>query len=420
VSNHLAIAHVTGALGQIAHAAAVNAVGGVGLGFGRPTSATSNRVNVYLYQIVTNAAQRNDDLPTRGPDGKVQQRPRAAIDLYFLLTFHGKPDQFEPERMAGAVVRELHTCPVLDPARLAAAMANSADLAGSDLDQAIERVRVTPMALSLDDTSRLWSVLVQTPHVLSLVYQASVVVIDALEGGPTPLPVLRRGEDGRGVETSLDRVPRLGEALIRFADVPERQPPLASLRAAQLGTIVVIEGTDLDGDLVELTFDHPRHAPFTLPIPPAQRSATELSFIIPDTPAAASAWAAGLYRVTVQVVREGKALTGPVWPLLLAPRLKALAPSAPGPVGANIPVTATVTPLLLPSQAAAMRVGSVEIAAQPSAVATDQPVFVLDPAPALADALVRIIVDGVESMPALVDPATGEFAFDPAQRLTIS
>jgi hypothetical protein len=398
----------------------VKAVSGITVGFGRPTATATNQVNVYLFEIVANSAQRNGDLPTRGSDGKVQQRPRAAIDLHFLLTFHGKTELLEPERMAGAVVRELHTCPVLDSKRLAAALAHNADLSASDLDSAIERVRLTPMPLSLDDMSRLWSVLVQTPHVLSLVYQASVVLIDALEGGPTPLPVLRRGEDGRGVDTSLDRVPRLGEARIGFAGMPERQPPLASLPAAALGTLVRIRGTDLDGDLVELTFVHTEHPPITLVIPPAQRTATELSFAIPDTVPAASAWACGLYRVTVRVEREGKEVTGPVWPLLLAPRLKALTPNPTGPVGANLAVTATVVPLVLPSQKAVMRVGRVEVAAKARVAATDPLVFALKPAPALAAAVARLIVDGVESTPAVVDSVSGEFAFDDAQRLTVA
>ena len=117
MSNHLAIATVTAALGQIAHAAAQSAVAGVGLHFGRPTPPTSDlerrKIHVYLYQVTPNAALRNSDLPTRKSNGKLARRPQAALDLHYLLTFYGDDQTLEPDRMLGAVERDLHARPVL-------------------------------------------------------------------------------------------------------------------------------------------------------------------------------------------------------------------------------------------------------------------------------------------------------------------
>lgn len=420
MSNQLAIAHVTAALGKIAHVAAKNAVPGISLTFGRPdATGASSRVNLYLYQVLPNGARRNDELPSRGPDGKLSARPRAALDLHFLISFHGKPELFEPELMAGAVVRELHTHPMLDADRLADGAAGEASLAASDLAAGPDRVRISPLLLSLEEVSRLWSVLVQTPHVLSLAYEASVVMIDALVSAPAPLPVLRRGKDGRGAIAGTDRVPRLRSAWIGFADDPVPPIARASLPAAALGTKVILEGTDLEADTLELRFRHPLRPDFAIVVPPADRSATEIRFAIADDSAAMTQWAAGLYSVTAKLTRDGKELVSPVWPFLLAPRLAGLAPNPASPPGVLVDLTATLRPQVLATQRPVLRAGTAEAAALPRGADTDPVVFRLDPAPALADVPVRIETDGVESMPVILDPVSGDFVFDPAQRLTI-
>jgi hypothetical protein len=55
------------------------------------------------------------------------------------------------------------------------------------------RVRLTPLPLNLEDLSRLWSVLFQTEYRLSVIYQASVVLVTEEEPAPQPvLPVRER------------------------------------------------------------------------------------------------------------------------------------------------------------------------------------------------------------------------------------
>lgn len=421
MSNQLAIANVTAAIGQIAHAAAQRAVAGVGVRYGRPNATeTGGRVNVYLYDVLPNAAQRNRDLPSRGSDGLLRNRPTAALDLHYLLSFYGNAQTFEPDRMAGAVARDLHARGVLDRATLQNAITSNAVLAASDLAQSPEAVTITPMPLSVDDMSRLWSLFGQAPHTLSITYRAGVVLIDALEGGPQPLPVLRRGEDGSGVITSMNRVPRLGDAWVGFPDTELRRPPLATLRTAMLGTLVRIAGTELNGSEVALSLSHPRRAPLITPVAAADRSPTEIRLAIPDDAAAATAWSAGLYAVTAKVERDGVTLQSPVWPLLLAPRVSGLGPNPAGPPGSSVAITVTCRPQVLATQTATLCVGDRVVAAEARALDTDPLVFVLDPAPALAGAIVRLTVDGAESTPVTIDPVTGDFAFDDAQRLTIA
>src|SRR5574337_2008951 len=103
MSNFRAIATVTATLVvEVLQAAATAAVPGASVTMSRPDSAgggaPSARVNLYLYQVTPNAAWRNADLPTRGSEGQLAQRPRVSLDLHYLLTFYGDEGQLEPQR----------------------------------------------------------------------------------------------------------------------------------------------------------------------------------------------------------------------------------------------------------------------------------------------------------------------------------
>src|SRR5207253_6261201 len=117
MSNFLAIATVTATLRQVltgsvgvdVPGASVTTARPNGTGAGTPTTG----VNVFLYQVTPNGSWRNEDLPTRDGGGSVVQRPRAALDLHYLLTFYGADAQLEQQRLLGSVVRTLHERPVL-------------------------------------------------------------------------------------------------------------------------------------------------------------------------------------------------------------------------------------------------------------------------------------------------------------------
>lgn len=425
MSNHLAVATVSAALGQVVHASAQSAVSGVSLRFGRPVAPTAGtterRVQVYLYQVTPNAALRNDDLPSRNAEGRLTLRPQAALELHYLLTFYGDDQLLEPDRMLGAVARDLHARPLLTAQDIADAIAaHSPELANSDLAAAFERVKLTPATLSLDEQSKLWSVLVQTPHALSLVYTASVVLIEALERETPALPVLRRGEEDRGVDAVVGPFPRLEEAWVGFLESVDRRPHLPSLRAALLGLRFIINGSNLGGDAVTLCFKHPLLPEQTIDIAPADRDGDQLRLTLPDDAAAQSEWAAGLYSVVASVTHGASSSETPIWPLLLAPRISAIAPNPTAPVSGAVTLNVTCRPRVMPAQTATLLLANREVAAEPHAAPTDTLTFVIDAAPAVTDQLVWLRVDGAESLPLRIDPVSGNFAFDDAQRVTIT
>lgn len=239
MSNHLAFAAVTETLRGLLHAAVKDVVTGAGATLARPDAAVlqnATGVNVFLYQIAPNAAWRNADLPTRRADGTAAQRPQAAFDLHYLLTFHGKDSDYEPQRILGLVVRILHSQPVLSR-KMVDGIQSVAELAGSDLAEQMELVRFTPLDLSLEELSKLWSVFFQVPYKLSLAYQASVVLIDAEVAVEPALPVQARN----------------------LYVMPFRQPVVDEVAAAAgpgvpilPGDTIVLRGRNLRGEAVRV------------------------------------------------------------------------------------------------------------------------------------------------------------------------
>jgi hypothetical protein len=249
VSNFLAIATVTAALSRALSAAVATDVPGATVTTLRPDDSTNGTpqtgVNVYLYQVTPNAAWRNNDLPTRREDGRLVRRPQAALDLLYLLSFHGDEVRLEPQRLLGSVVRTLHARPVLTRSMIRDTIgdASNAFLANSDLAEGLESIKFTPSTLSLEELSKLWSVFFQVPYTLSVAYQASVVLIEPEATPQETLPVRERN-----VYVAPFRQPVIEQVLSRAgADEPvvAGQPILA-------GYDLVLAGKQLRGEVTRV------------------------------------------------------------------------------------------------------------------------------------------------------------------------
>lgn len=188
MSNALALAHVTQALALLIE-------NNVGPEFGEAVKVEPRKppadpqleqptISVFLYQVTPNTSRRNDDLPTRAADGTLVKRPAAALDLHYVISAYGDEKELVGQRLLGSVVRTLHEIPVL-PKDVIEQAGERPYLAGSDLAESAQRVRFTPTVMDVDETSKLWGMLYQTPYALSVVYQAALVLID---GRQTPVP----------------------------------------------------------------------------------------------------------------------------------------------------------------------------------------------------------------------------------------
>lgn len=190
-------------------------------------------VYLKLYQLTPNAALRNAEEPVRRSDGSVAKRPRLALDLHYLVSFVGDAGSYDAERLAGAVLIDMHARPTLTAAEIAdylASLPSGHVLAGADLGDQLERVRFTPRALDLENLARLWGLLNQPFYGLSMGYDASVVLLDADVRPREALPVAER----------------------RLFAVPMATPHISAAHAegetepvARVGQTLVIEGVNL-------------------------------------------------------------------------------------------------------------------------------------------------------------------------------
>jgi Pvc16 N-terminal domain len=244
MSNHLAIATVTAALGEVVYGAISTEVSGAEVSYSRPAAIDAEeddvpaRANLFLYGVTPNAAWRNTDLPTRRAGGELSQRPHAALDLHYLISFYGNDALLEPQRMLGSVVRALHSRPALTRTDIVGAIDSYEFLEGSDLHEAPEAVRFTPVSLSLEELSKLWSVLFQTPYALTVAYQGTVVLIEAEEAAPRPTLPVR----GRNVYVVPLRRPEV-------AEVAEAGGPGSPILPTG---VLVLRGRGLAGDITRV------------------------------------------------------------------------------------------------------------------------------------------------------------------------
>lgn len=237
MSNHLAVATVTETIAQVIRDAVTPLVAGAEVTTDRPDRAAKDaaaRVNVFLYQVAPNASQRNSDLPMRGSGGTLATRPRTALDLFYIITFYGRDEQLLAQQLLGLTAATLHLHAHLTRQDVLRAIeaAPGGFLNGSDLAGQTETINLSPYALSLEELSKLWSVMFQVPYALSMSYQCSVVVID---GPPAPAPLPVRGA-GAVVGPGARAAPS-----VRFVGPAVRGSPIVA------GSSLVIEGRGLGG-----------------------------------------------------------------------------------------------------------------------------------------------------------------------------
>lgn len=400
----------------------------------RTGNATPDRINIFLYQTVLNAAWRNMDMPRQVRPGETGQPP-LALNLHYLITAYGQGDEeTKSHRWLGKAMSVLHDHPVLGAQEIRDALSDN-----SELQTQIERVRITPQSLSLEDMSKLWTTF-QTQYRISAAYQVEVVLIESARAARTPLPVLRRGEADRGPTA----VAGASLPIIEEIRLPNRQSSVL------LGDELIITGQNLsDLSAVRFALANPQLAdfpPLSIPPPAAQATDEGIKVTLPNDATARRAWVAGFYRVAVVVNRivNGKQQT---WssnelPLSLAPRIEKIDPGNVVARDANGKVTLTLTcspevrlaavdaqNMRFQQQVVLLLGTARQIAPQPpppppappapAPTSTDKMTFVFPVPPTeVGDYLLRLRVDGVD-LP-LVDRTVTPPQFDAKQKVTIT
>ena len=376
----------------------------------RVTNPSGNLINIFLYQTAHNAAWRNMDLPGVIRPGETGQPP-LPLNLHYLITAYSDNEDDKSHRLLGKAMSTLHDHPMLDPSELTNALADAA------VQSQFERVRIIPETISIEEISKLWATF-QAPYRISAAYQVSVVLIDSTRAVKAPLPVLKRGEGDRGATAVASPSPSLTEV----------RPP-ASQAAARLGDRLTIIGQSLDADGLKVRIEGAHlDAPIEMPPLPGG-SPTEIAIAIPDTaadPNAPSKWVAGIH--TLSCVVGGAPL--PTWssnaiPFAIAPTLRSITPtSAPRDGGGNADLTLTCIPQVRAGQKVSILIGDRQIPAKtvttPPNPAAPTTITLTIPEAQPGTFVLRVRVDGVDSIPVVMTGTPPVPAFDINQEVTIT
>ncbi len=364
-----------------------------------------NVVNLLLYRTDLNAAWRNRPLPTQ-PESST---PPLALDLEYLVTAYGEDEREEVgQYLLGQAMRFLHDYPYIPRQRFVLALPEA------NVQQQIERVKVTERSLSSDELSKLWTVF-QTQYRISAAYVATVVLIESRTPSRSALPVLTRGQDDRGFDATAGSPPSLDSA--RAA---------SGFGAVTLGNDLFVEGQHLDvpgltasvrqGLLGSDVVPPPEIRPVT-PVDPAQ-----VRVKLPSLGGGvARRWTAGIHSITLVLSTPGKPdyATNEV-PFSLAPTIK-VTPDVLPVIAGTFTVTIEATPQVRTGQSvvvlwdgAPIAPTSVTTPPNPNAVTTVK----FKVTAGTGTHRVRLRVDGIDSI--LMKPkAGGGFEFDPAQSVEV-
>ncbi|MGH7495329.1 MAG: DUF4255 domain-containing protein [bacterium] len=431
MSNALAIAAVTTTLRNLVENGLENAGPGVHVITKPPDKARDdnqfpNRVNLFLYQTMPNAAWRNMDMPRQVKPGETGFPP-LALSLYYLITAYSEnDDEVKSNSLIGHAMSVLHDFPVLGTDKI-----NELLLLDSGLRDQVERVRITPQPLSLEEISKLWTTF-QTQFRFSAAYQVSVVLIESTRPAKMPLPVLKRGEEDRGATAQANLIPP-------FPTIEETRlvnPTTGALFAPnqrisfEINDKLALLGHHFAGDegdqtkvTVTVRLTASRLAkPLDLVVPDTARTDKRIDVQIPNEPAN---YPAGVYTLAALVTPNGepdKTRTTNEAPLLLAPKITSNLTSPVARTGVqdglgDATLSLTCTPEVRPEQRVTLALGELEIPAQPHPEQTDSLTFIAKKISA-GVFRVRLRVDGVDSL--LIDRTDEKRPkFDESQKVTI-
>ncbi|MCP3804200.1 DUF4255 domain-containing protein [Allokutzneria sp. A3M-2-11 16] len=400
MSNHLAIRAVTELLlGRIQ--TVVGELGARASAFSPDKAAAeaTTLVNLFLYQTTVDGHWRNEPFP--GARTRAGERPRPPLPLvlrYLVTPFINQGDDLPAHELLGAAMRELHDYPEF----------SGEDLAGgnvkSDVAKEVESVKISPISISTDEISKLWSAF-QTQYRITVGYEVRIVLIESRRGVPAAPPVLRRGKDDRGPVVEGSAAPPF--PLLTAADLADND--------VLAGEPFVLRGLNLTAGPAKLRLTHPV-VPKAVELTGNQIAvtATEVRAVFPNDPdLGGGLWSAAVHLDTP----EGERVTNSV-PLPVGAGITAGVPSE---VSRDIQGVATIqvsTKLSVhPGQRAFLLVGPYTVTAEPITDATRSLVFRMANAKP-GSYLTRLRVDGVDSRIIIRRPDVPP-VFDESQKVVI-
>ena len=370
---------------------------------------SGEQINIFLYSTHYNTAFSNAPMPGETRGGEHAYPPLPLMLKYLITAYGANDDDISGQQLMGQAMSLLHDHPLIGPTDIVGITPDS------NLHQQIERIRITPDALTLDDMSKLWASFQSAEYRLSTGYEVSVVLIESTRAGRAPLPVLKRGEQDQGVDVVA--APAALLTGLRFAD----QKP-----GAELGDTVTLLGERLGAEHTSVRLQHPLLAdPIDLQ-PQASPSATEMAVqltALADDAELGFNWPAGFYTLSLlKQLPDTPTMVSNLLSMPLSPQIETITPTT-APAG-DVALSIECLPQIKTDQRVALLFSdqiitpdTIVTPADPTATTT----LMFTVRNALARAtpyVVRLRVDGVDSIPVDFSAATPQFAAN--QQVTIT
>lgn len=409
----------------------------------QPPDAANNdttityQVNLFLYHVMPNAAWRNMPLPDRVLPGETGQPP-LALNLYYIITAYSRDQadvgDINSHNLLGRVMRVLYDHPVLGSGDIT--------LPDSDVQNQIERIRITMQPLNIEEIYRLWTGF-ETPYRLSVSYEVAVVLIESTRAVSKPLPVLQVGRNGRGATVVPDPFPypvlfsvQLNNVALPAPSGVVGGPGVTGVTPVALpGDTLILQGHRLSGPAVSVSFAALQNTAVNS-VTPATNTGETITLTIPqDT---TGAWPYGYYMLSVQITPPPLPPPAPPFPpqntnalvVALAPQINTKTkPVATRGTGDDVTVTLNTIQPILQSQSVSLLLNDYELASDPRAGDTSTLTFTgqIAQTPAPVIYTLRLRVDGVDSIPYVRtgypqktwDPYKNPPQFDLNQQVTI-
>src|SRR5260370_39676698 len=196
MSNPLAIAATTSAFGQFLTKVSDGLIlPGTGVTTAALDSARSEsdkgpQLNLFLYRVSSNGSLQSRDLPYRNGAGELINQPVLALDLHYLLTAYGNnDDELDAQHLLAQAMSVVHEQGILNRDWIRAAVAADPNVAGSDLADQVELIKIAPEPMNLAELSKLWAMFPTTNYRLSTAYQCTVTLISRPHAPRSALPV---------------------------------------------------------------------------------------------------------------------------------------------------------------------------------------------------------------------------------------
>jgi hypothetical protein len=344
--------------------------------------APSDGLNVYLYQVNLNMGYRNLDQPARNSSGDLVKRPRLGLNLHYLITATADGnDDLKAQLILASAMRILHENPVLTSGLMQAAISTQSEIKGSDLDNQIEQVKITPLMLSLEEITKLWSSFFQTNYRVSTAYEVTVILLDSELSTKPSLPVVAPQISAMPLNAPV--IQKIDPQVLAYSPTALLTISGLNLTGEQFQASVLIDGAPVSFD-------------------PTKATRTQISLVVPPTvtPGIKSV------QVVMGVIPPSGPPALPVFKSNLVSFV--LAPNITGGPGFTVPqggnLTLTFTPDVGPGQQVDFLIGDYAVSLPQNRPITARVGQITQPIPTgipknpATPYLLRIRVDGAESL----------------------